>query len=258
MSYKTIVVDRDGDLLVITLNRPEVKNALNDLMREELLSALDQAEHDTETRAVILNGGMDVFAAGADVSGFVAATASQIFQWPGSRRVVEKLETLPKPVVAAVSGYALGAGCELALACDLRVASETAAFGQPEIRLGLIPGAGGTQRLARLVGAARAKQMVFTGDPIDAQEALRIGLVNAVVPVDRLLGEAKALARRCTRFGSVALAAAKLAINVGTQTDIHSAQALEASLFTFLFSTEDQKEGVRAFLDKRRPAFKNR
>jgi len=175
-----------------------------------------------------------------------------------AQAVINKFEDLEKPVIAAVSGLALGGGCELAMACDLRIATENAVFGQPEIRIGVIPGAGGTQRLPRLVGVTKAKELLYTGDSIDANEAYRIGLVNKVVPVASLMDEAMKMASKIARQPGVALRMTKFAVNSGMNMDIKSAMSYEARCFEILFSTEDQKEGVKAFIEKRRPAFKDR
>lgn len=247
----------DGDLLILTINRPEVRNALNEELRADLVAALDEAEENPEVRAVILTGG-EHFAAGADVRQLNAKEQVELFYWPGSRRVVNRIRSLSKPVIAAVSGFALGAGCEIALACDLRVAAEGAQFGQPEIRLGFIPGAGGTQLLSRLVGPALAKEIVLTGDPITVEDAYRMGLVNRLVAPEQLMEEAKKLARRCSRHSSTALAAAKLAINTGEKMDTDSAMDFEKLCFLTAFGTDDRKEAVEAFFAKRRPVLTGR
>lgn len=257
MSEPMLLKQIDGDLMILTINRPEVRNALNDDLRAELVAALDEAQDHPKVRAVILTGG-EHFAAGADVKQLNAKDQAELFYWAGSRRVVNRIRSLTKPVIAAVSGFALGAGCEIAMACDLRVAADGAQFGQPEIRLGFIPGAGGTQLLSRLVGAARAKEMVLTGDPVSAEDAYRMGLVNRVVAPEQLMEEAKKLARRCTRNSSTALAAAKLAINTGEKMDIDSAMDYEKLCFLAAFGTEDRKESVGAFFSKRKPILTGR
>lgn len=186
------------------------------------------------------------------------ASAVEIFYRQGMQRIVNLIESMPKPVMAVISGYALGGGCELALGCDMRIASETAILGQPEIRIGIIPGGGGTQRLARLVGLGRAKDLISSGRMIDAAEAYRIGLVEAVVPADKLFEEAEKRMVTYIRHGAVAVGAAKLAINTGIDVDKNSGDMLESLCFALLFATEDQKEGMQAFLEKRKPEFKGR
>lgn len=258
MDYQYLIVNVEDGLGIVTLNRPQVLNALSPDVCKELLAAFSALENNPEVRVVIVTGGTQVFAAGADISAMVNASVVEILNRGGMRVVVDFIESMNKPVIAAVSGYALGGGCELALACDVRIATESATFGLPEIKLGIIPGAGGTQRLARLVGLGRAKDLIFSGDFIDAREAYRIGLVNRVVPVEQLLDAAKERAQKYMRHGAVALAAAKMAITKGANVDLDTGQAIESLYFSTLFATEDQKEGMRAFLEKRRPNFQGR
>jgi enoyl-CoA hydratase/carnithine racemase len=209
---------------------------------------------------VILTGSEKLFAAGADITEISEiATPVEAHRFLKDVQVLfNRLEDLEKPVIAAISGLALGGGCELVLACDLRIAADNAMFGQPEIKIGVIPGAGGTQRLPRIIGVTKAKELLYTGDFIDAQEAHRIGLVNKVVPVGSLMEEAKKMALKIARQPGIALKVTKLAVNGGLNMDIKSAIAYEARCFEILFSTEDQKEGMKAFVEKRKPAFKNR
>ncbi|MEW6262007.1 MAG: enoyl-CoA hydratase-related protein [Thermodesulfobacteriota bacterium] len=258
MNFETIIYQVEDGIAVITLNRPRAFNALNNQLVTELGQALDLVETDASVGVLIVTGRDKFFGAGADLTEVIElATPAQALAFCHRvGRVINKMESLPKPVIAAVSGLALGGGCELALACDIRIATTTARFGQPEIKLGLIPGAGGTQRLPRLVGAGRAKELLFTGDPIDAAEAYRIGLVNKIVPEGTVLDEAKALAVKLLKQPPLALKATKAVVNEGLNMDLKSALAHEAQHFALLFSTADQKEGVSAFLEKRPPRYK--
>lgn len=260
-AMETIKLRYEPPIAWIILNRPERLNAINVKMMEELGSALDEleaADYD-KVRAIIITGSGRAFCAGADVQAFLGTTP--ILAYRLSRRLqalFDKVESLSKPVIAAINGPALGGGLELALACDIRIAAETAQVGQPEINLGLIPGAGGTQRLARIVGPARAKELVLTGDMISAREAERMGVVNRVVPPDRLEEEARATALKLASRPPIALMAAKHAINFGADAPLRDALDLEASLFALLFTTEDLVEGVSAFLQKRKPNFRGK
>lgn len=260
MEFKYLLVETDGEgIATILLNRPEARNALNLELIAELGEAADMLARDEAVRAVIVTGGEENFAAGGDIKEMSGKYAPDMLSAYGADLSgFEKIERIPKPVIAAVSGYALGGGTELALVCDMIVASETAVFGMPEITLGIIPGAGGTQRLPRLVGPNRAKEMIFTGSFYDARVCLEMGLVNKVVPVEELMAEARELARRCIRNGAVALACAKACVNEGMNLDLYSGLAYERKCFSLLFSTEDQKEGMTAFKEKRRPEFKGR
>ena len=248
--------NRDG-ILTITLNRPEVRNALSPEMWRDLSGAVKRAGEEEKVRVVIVTGAGDkALASGADIRELhdrhylkqLAGTASG---------ALKTLEDLKKPVICAVNGYALGGGCELAMACDIRIATRRSKFGQPELGLGIIPGAGGTQRLARLVGIGRAKELIFTGRIIDAEEACRIGLVNAITEDSResLMEAAFAMAEKMREKGPVALAMAKTAINAGTECDMNTGLLLEILAQTIAMSTEDRKEGTAAFLGKRKPEF---
>jgi len=248
---------RDG-IGTIRLERPPM-NALNRQVQEELREASTAVSTDDGVRAVIVYGGEKVFAAGADIKEMaemsyvdMAARATDLSAALGS------ISRVPKPVVAAINGYALGGGCELALACDWRVVAEDAKLGQPEIKLGLIPGAGGTQRLARLVGPARAKDLVLSGRMVDAQEALRIGLADRVVPAGSVYDEAVALVTPFVNGPAQAVRAGKLAVDTGLDLDLNSGLAWESQLFAALFATEDRTEGMAAFMDKRKPNFTGR
>jgi enoyl-CoA hydratase/3-hydroxyacyl-CoA dehydrogenase len=255
----TLLIRVEPPIAWIILNRPERLNAINLDMLRELSKTLDDLEEDDRIRVVILTGSGRAFSAGADVTGFVgvtpikAAIFSRKFQ-----EILNKIEYYTKPVIVAINGYALGGGLEIAMSGDIRIASETAQLGQPEINLGIIPGAGGTQRLPRLIGKSKAKEMIFTGDMISANEALKLGLVDYVVPPEKLLDEARRLALKLSEKPPIALMAAKYAINIGLETNIWTGLAYESSLFGLLFSTEDVIEGVSAFLEKRKPKFKGK
>lgn len=261
MSYQNLIVAREGTVGVITLNRPQALNALSLATVAELGTALDELNADEAVGAIVLTGaGEKAFAAGADVGEFNAipsARGAAEFARQG-QAVLNKMEALPKPVIVAINGFALGGGCELAMAGDIRIAADTARLGQPEINLGLIPGYGGTQRLPRLVGRGMAKYLVLSGDMIDAAEAHRIGLVDFVVPAAELMGFALKLAGKLARKAPVALALAKRAVNEGLEGTLAEGLAHEADLFGLVFATEDRVEGVSAFLEKRKPEFKGR
>ena len=260
MDYQNILYEKSEGMAVITLNRPKSMNALNSALFKELDDALTKIERDDEIKVVILTGTEKFFAAGADITemeGILTPVDAHRFL-KDVQAVFNRIEDLEKPVIAAVSGLALGGGCELTLACDLRIAAENATFGQPEIKIGVIPGAGGTQRLPRIVGLTKAKELLYTGDFIDAQEAYRIGLVNKVVPLASLMDEAKKMAAKIARQPGFALKITKMAVNGGMNMDMKSAMAYESRCFEMLFSTTDQKEGMKAFVEKRKPAFKNR
>jgi len=256
---KTLIIRRENRIGWIVLNRPEKLNAISPEMLEELSTALKELEGDEGVRVIVITGSGRAFSAGADVTAFLSANPVNSYIY--SRRfqeILDMIERIPKPVIASINGYALGGGLELAMACDIRIASENAMIGQPEINLGLIPGAGGTQRLPRLVGRGRAKELIMIGEPIPAREAERMGLVNRVVPHSSLEIETRALASKLAEKPPIALMAAKIAINLGSDYPLEAGLALEASLFSMLFSTEDLVEGVSAFLQKRKPEFKGR
>lgn len=253
MDYKTILYQKSDGIAVIRLNRPKSLNALCRELIDELELVFSDIADDQEVAIAIVTGTEKAFVAGADIKE-IAQLSTPLEAYRHVARfheVFDKIEELPKPVIAAVAGFALGGGCELALACDLRIAADNASFGLPEIKLGVIPGGGGTQRLPRLIGVGRAKELLYTGDPIDAQEAYRIGLANKVVPVNALMDETRRLASKLVKQPAVALQMNKLVVNEGIRMDLRSAQAYELQCFGVLFSTEDQKEGVQAFLEKR-------
>ncbi|MBO0838113.1 MAG: enoyl-CoA hydratase/isomerase family protein [Actinobacteria bacterium] len=257
MEYENILVGREGPVGVVTLNRPKVLNALSPALIGEVTTALQRFDGDPEVRAAVLTGGPRVFAAGADIGDMVERTPveqllrDQTGQW-------QAISAFSKPLVAAVNGYALGGGCELALICDLVIAGDGARFGQPEINLGIIPGAGGTQRWPRTVGKYVAMEMVLGGSPITAQRAYQLGLVNRVVPAEVTIRVALETARELAAKAPVAARMAKEAVNQALETPLSEGLAGERRSFYFLFATEDQKEGMRAFLDKRKAEFKGR
>ena len=260
MDFKNLILEKDRKIAVLTINRPNALNALNSELLKELDSAIDCLSEDDEVLAVVLTGAGKAFVAGADIGEMKDLTVSEGRKFGTlGNKVFRKLETLEKPVIAAVNGFALGGGCEISMACDIRIASEKAKFGQPEVGLGITPGFGGTQRLARLVGPALAKELIYTADIIDAEEALRIGLVNKVVEKDELLDTAKKMANKIASNAPIAVKLCKSAINRGLQCDIDTGIAFEAEVFGECFSTEDQKEGMTAFYEKRKDkCFKNR
>jgi len=260
MTLETLLVARDGGIVTITLNRPKQLNAINGTMVRELDALAAELETDPAARVVIFTGSGDrAFLAGADVGEFQGLTPVQALGFSQRiQRLYSRIEALPQVTIAAVNGFALGGGCELAQCCDLVLAAETARFGQPEINLGVTPGAGGTQRLARIVGMHRAKELNLLGEMIDAQEAYRIGVANRVVPADRLLGEARALAEKLLAKAPVTLRLIKEAMNEGYDLDLPKGLALEAKAWAIAYSTEDQTEGVSAFLAKRQPRFQGR
>ena len=254
-----VVVERDGAVLTLRLDRPAKRNALDAAMLGALEEALRGAATDPAVRAVIVTGGDKAFAAGVDIGEFASINAGVANAYGAAlarARCWEALARLPQPTIAAVAGYCLGGGCELALACDLRLAAESAVFGQPEIKLGLIPGAGGTQRLPRLIGAARAKEMIYFGDPIDAQEAYRLGLVNRVVPTDRLLDEARAWARRLAEQAPLALAMAKRAVDLAATCRCRPRWNSSSRASSPSSAPPTSRRAVAAFLGKRPPHFR--
>jgi enoyl-CoA hydratase len=260
MPYQTIQLNIKDGIAVVTINRPEKMNALNAAVLRELREAFEGLKADASAAAAIITGaGEKAFVAGADIG-----ELSKLDEGTGKRfaeegqSVFTLIETMGKPVIAAVNGFALGGGCELALACHLRIASEHARFGQPEVTLGVIPGYGGTQRLARLVGKGRAMEMILTGDAIDAAEAYRIGLANKVVPAAELMATAQTVAKRILSRGLVAVHHALRAVHMTDELSLTQGLALEASLFGDCCSTQDFKEGTQAFLEKRKPTFRGR
>jgi len=260
VEYTNLLLEKNGAVAVLTINRPKALNALNSDTLSELSTVLDELGRDSSVKAVILTGsGEKAFVAGADISQMKDLNALEGRQFAQlGQATFRKLELLPQPVIAAINGFALGGGCELAMACDIRLAGENAKFGQPEVTLGLTAGFGGTQRLPRLVGTGLASELLFTGDIIDVQEAYRIGLVNHVYPVDTLMEEAQKLAKRIAGRAPAAVQLSKSAIQRGVNMDLDSAQAFEADAFGLTFSTQDQTEGCTAFVEKRKPAFQGK
>lgn len=259
MSYQSITLAVDGGIATLTVNRPDKLNALNAATMAELSSAIDEVRARDDISGLIVTGAGRAFIAGADISELANATAvsARTLAIEG-QRIFRRIETSPKPVIAAVNGFALGGGCELALACHIRIASEQAKFGQPEVKLGTSPGYGGTQRLPRLVGKGRALQLILTGETIDAAEAYRIGLVNRVVPADSLIESAEALLKQIIANGPLAIAACIEAVELGLDMSLEGGLGLEATHFGLLAATSDMKEGTKAFLEKRAAEFKRK
>jgi len=260
MTYETLLIEKKNNIARVTINRPDKLNALNALAKKELNDAFEELKGNSAVDVVILTGsGEKAFVAGTDIKELTVLNEESGKEFSsGGQKVFDLIENLGKPVIAAVNGYALGGGCELALACHFRVASESAKFGQPEVNLAVIPGYGGTQRLARLVGKGRALEMILTGDPIDAAEAFRIGLVNKVVPPADLLSTCEAIAGKISSKGQIAVRLALKAVNMTQETNLSDGQDLEASLFGLCCGSEDFHEGTAAFMEKRKPAYKNK
>ena len=260
MAYENLLIERDEAVLIITINRPAVLNALNTQTLTELDAAIGDARADATVRAVVLTGaGEKAFVAGADIKELAVQTPVTGREHARhGQAILDRIEQLGKPVIAAVNGFALGGGCELAMACTLRIAADTAKFGQPEINLGLIPGYAGSQRLPRLVGRGRALELLLTGAQVSAEDALRMGLVNRVVPAAQLMDEARALARTLASKAPVAARYILEAVAAGLEMPLAQAQDYEATLFGLIATTEDMREGTRAFIEKRKPAFQGR
>jgi len=258
-SYQTILVERRDRVATITINRPEKRNALNIQTRAEGAAVLDELRADDAVRVVVLTGAGDkAFIAGADIAEFAERTAIQQREVMLDRSLFNTIDAFPKPIIAMVNGYCLGGGCEVALACDLRIASDRASFGQPEINLGIIPGGGGTQRLTRLVGEGKAMEMILSGEIINAEMALQIGLVNHVVPADQLGAKTMEIANRIAEKSPIALRLAKEAVRLASRSNLDEGLRREVDLFALCFSSEDKDEGVEAFLEKRKAEFKGR
>ena len=257
MPNSSLLLEKDAAIATITFNNPNALNALTLETFAGLQRLFDELESDAGVRVIILTGAGDkAFVAGGDISHLASLDADGAREFALlAQRVIDRIENFPKPVIAAINGYCLGGGNELAMGCDLRVAADSAKFGQPEVKLGIIPGFAGTQRLSRLIGKGRAKEMIFTGEMIDADEACRIGLVNRVVARDRLLEEAKALAMKMCDKSASAISLAKEAIDNGLEMDFSRAERVEADLFALSFTTADCKEGISAFLEKRPAKF---
>jgi len=259
MNYNLLEISIEASICTLTLNNPASLNALNSQMLDELNNALDQISKNDNIRVLVITGAGRAFVAGADISQMSGMSEEEALEFGRKGSLVfRKIETLPIPVIAAVNGFALGGGCELAMACDIRVASDKAKFGQPEVTLGITPGFSGCVRLTKIAGAGFAKEMIFTGKIIESAEALRIGLVNYVTSPDELIPAVTALAQKIAENAPVALKNAKDAINFAIDEDIETAIGYENIKFAECFNTEDQKEGMGAFLEKRKPVFKNR
>jgi enoyl-CoA hydratase len=259
MGFETLLLDNSDHVATITINRPDKRNALNAVVRRELVDALDRLRADDDARVVILTGaGHTAFIAGADIAEFADRTPLQQREAMQGRRVFDEVAAFPKPTIAMINGFALGGGCELALACDMRIANRSARLGQPEIRLGLIPGGGGTQRLPRLVGAGCALRLILTGDLIDAAEAYRIGLVDVLVEDGELHERTLEIARAMAAHSPVALRLAKSAVAAALEVPLSAGLAHERELFITAFGSEDRREGVNAFIEKRAPEFTGR
>ena len=259
MEYTKLIVEKQDAVCIVKINNPQAMNALNSTVLGELDAAFSEIGKDADVKAVIITGEGRAFVAGADISQMstMSAAEGKAFGEQGAA-VFRKIEQLPVPVIAAVNGFALGGGCELAMACDIRIASVKAKFGQPEVGLGITPGFSGTQRLPRIVGMGIAKELIYTADIIDAAEAYRIGLVNKLAEPETLMEEVLKMANKIASKAPIAVRYSKEAINTGIQTDMDSAIAIEANLFGLCFASEDQKEGMAAFLKKEAPQFKNR
>jgi enoyl-CoA hydratase len=255
MAYENIIFEKEENIAIITFNRPEAMNALNNQTRAEFGQAIEDVAMDDAIKVLILTGSGKAFVAGSDIKEFNETTP---FAAHNIKRLGEMVEKLEKPVIAAVNGFCLGGGNEIAMGCDIIIASEKAKFGQTEINIGIIPGGGGTQRLPRLIGVCRAKELIYTGDIIRAEEADRLGLVNRVVPMDELMPAAKELAKKIAAKSAAALKLAKTAINRGMQTNLESGLKYEYELYSLSLSLEDKLEGVNAFLEKRAPKFVGR
>ncbi len=258
MAYECIKVDTDGAVGVITLNRPEARNALNSQLVNELSAALDGFEADDAIGAIVITGNDRAFAAGADIKEMQDKSFVDVYMEDFITRNWERVTTCRKPVIAAVAGYALGGGCELAMMCDLIIAADNAKFGQPEINLGVLPGAGGTQRLTRFVGKSKAMEMILTARLMDAEEAERAGLVSRVVPNDEVVGEAIKVASRIAELSRPAVMMAKESVNRAYETTLREGVLFERRIFHASFATEGKTEGMAAFVEKRKPQFSNR
>jgi 3-hydroxybutyryl-coA dehydratase len=258
MDYKLLLVENNEGIVTITINNEKSLNALNAALMAELADAFTAINKDQSVDVVILTGAGRSFVAGADISEMAPLNAAQGALWgQAGMRTFRIIETLRQPVIAAVNGFALGGGCEISMSCDIRIASTKAKFGQPEVGLGITPGFGGTQRLARLVGMGKAKQLIYTAEIIPAQEAYRIGLVDELAEPEELMDKAMAMAKTIQKNAKLAVQYAKQAINTGMQTDIESGMIIEEHVFGLCFATEDQKEGMQAFLEKRKANFKS-
>jgi enoyl-CoA hydratase len=258
MGYETLIVEIEDSVALVTLNRPDALNALNLQMMRELADALTSADRNDKVRCIVLTGSEKAFAAGADVREMAKFGFVDAYRDDPLGQEADRLLRIRKPIIAAVAGYALGGGCELAMMCDFIIAADTAKFGQPEINLGIVAGLGGTQRLTRFVGKSKAMDMHLTGRNMDAVEAERCGLVSRVVPAKNLIEEALKAARRITEKSALTAMVVKEAVNRAQETSLHEGLLFERRLFHALFATEDQKEGMAAFMEKRQPQFRDK
>jgi enoyl-CoA hydratase len=258
MAYKTIIVDTEDHVTTIRLNRPDAMNALNAELLGELAGAVREASENDKVRCIVLTGSEKAFAAGADISEMAERTFVEVFTSDLFAAEIETIQNCRKPIIAAVAGYALGGGCELAMICDFIIAADTAKFGQPEINLGVVAGIGGTQRLTRAVGKAKSMEMHLTGRFMDAAEAERAGLVSRVVPAKKLMEEALAAAQKISEKSTLTVMAVKEAVNRSQETTLREGLLFERRVFHALFASEDQKEGMAAFLEKREPQFRDK
>ena len=258
MTYSTIIAEKEDNIAIITLNRPEALNALNSTLMNELTMAVEEFENDAEIGCMIITGSQKAFAAGADIKEMAGFTFANAYGQDFITKNWESAAKARKPIIAAVAGFALGGGCELAMMCDYIIAADNAKFGQPEIKLGVIPGAGGTQRLVRAIGKAKAMELVLTGGMMDAAEAEKAGLVARVVALEELLEVAKKSAKTIASYGRLSVLAAKESVNIAFESTLSQGLKFERRLFHALFATEDQKEGMDAFANKRKAEFKGK
>jgi enoyl-CoA hydratase len=260
LAYQNLLFEKENGIGIVTINRPQVMNALNDLAYAELYQLFQEIEKDNEVRVVIITGsGEKSFIAGTDITNMAKFSTEEARTFASTlKRTYDIIWNLPKPVIAAVNGYAFGGGSEMAMCADIIIASENARFGQLEINVGIIPGSGGTQRLQRLIGINRAKELIYTGNIIDAKTAFSMGMINKVVPLADLMKEAKAMAAKLLEKSSVILKLAKSAINNGASVDLNTGLNIEIECFSQCFATEDQKESMKAFIEKRKPIIKNK
>ncbi len=259
MEYKYLLIKKEGNISILSINRPDQYNPLSSGVIEELHSAIDSIKADDECHVLIITGEGSAFVAGADIGEMkdMDVTKAREFAKAGLS-LFRKIESMEKPSIAAVNGFALGGGCELAMACDIRIGSSKAKFGQPEVGLGITPGFGGTIRLSRLVGIAKAKELIFTGEIIKADEAMKIGLINHLVEPDELMDKAMDMANKIAKNAQLAVRYSKAAINKNYEVDIDTGIEIEKNLFSLCFASQDQKEGMGAFLEKRKPEFKSK